>query len=89
MSKYLTKLAYNCKWNEWILGDCSKSCGTGTRTNTRTVAQVENYGGSCTDDSTMIQECNTQDCPRKLTTLFMIFDHFYILLKMKTHSIMI
>ena len=55
--------AVNCVWNDWRLGDCSKTCGTGTRTNTRTKLIEENNVGICSGQTFEIEECNTQNCP--------------------------
>ena len=56
----------NCEWNDWIIGDCSQSCGGGTRNLTRTINQTALYGGDeCPDkDVTSIEEsCNVEECP--------------------------
>ena len=49
-------------WSGW--SSCSKSCGGGTQTRTRTITSISNYNGqSCgnrTDTGT--QSCNTQNC---------------------------
>ena len=49
-------------WSVW--SSCSKSCGGGTQTRTRTITSISNYNGqSCgnrTDTET--QRCNTQSC---------------------------
>ena len=49
-------------WSDW--SGCSKSCGGGTQTRTRTITSISNYNGqSCgnrTDTET--QRCNTQSC---------------------------
>ena len=58
-------LAIHCEWDEWTLGECSDSCGTGTRTNTRTKTVVEANGGTCTGQPTEIEPCNTHPCPSK------------------------
>ena len=54
----------NCEMNNWgAWGDCSKTCGGGTKTRSRTVkVQARNGGNSCptTSEST---SCNTQACP--------------------------
>ena len=56
----------HCKWNNWVTGECSKTCGTGTRTNTRTKSVTEAYGGTCTGQLTEIEECNTHHCPGRM-----------------------
>ena len=56
-------LEITCKWNDWVYGDCSKTCGIGTRTNTRTKAVVEANGGNCDGHPTQVEECNTKPCP--------------------------
>lgn len=60
----------NCEWNEWQLGECSVSCGGGTRMDTRTKAKVEAYGGTCEDNGNQREvECNIEECPRKYSTI--------------------
>ena len=48
-----------------MIGECSASCGTGTRTNTRDKSVVEANGGTCTGPRTEIEECNPNPCPSK------------------------
>ena len=63
--------AIHCEWDEWVIGECSDSYGTGTRTNTRDKLVVESNGGTCTGKPTEIEECNTNPCPSKknMTTM--------------------
>ena len=56
----------NCQWAEWVEGDCTKTCGTGSRTNTRTKSEVEAHGGTCFGQPTVVVECNTNQCPSKI-----------------------
>merc|ERR1719322_972054 len=53
----------HCEWDEWVIGECSRSCGTGTRTNNRTKLVEEANGGTCSGQPSEIVECNTQPCP--------------------------
>ena len=63
----------NCEWNDWQLGECSVSCGGGTRVDTRTKAKVEAYGGTCDENENQREvACNTEDCPRNAYHLFCI-----------------
>ena len=56
----------DCTWNDWELGDCSVTCGGGTRIATRTVATNAMYGGTCDPEfDVKVEHCNTDDCPRK------------------------
>ena len=55
----------NCTWTDWESTECTVSCGTGTRTKTRTKSVEEKYGGICAGDATEQENCNTQDCPSK------------------------
>ena len=57
--------AVHCEWKDWVHGECSDSCGTGTRTNTRNKSVTEAHGGTCTGQPTEIEECNTNPCPSK------------------------
>ena len=51
------------EWTDW--SECSKECGPGTKTRTRTCSKpVPAHGGdTCVGDSTETQSCNTKDCP--------------------------
>ena len=53
----------DCEWSEWQIGQCSVTCGGGTRTNTRTKNVEESNGGVCTGNPTAQEDCNTQNCP--------------------------
>ena len=55
----------DCEWDDWTIGNCSSSCGGGTRTNTRSKKVNAEHGGEeCDDVATSIEEsCNVQECP--------------------------
>ena len=54
----------HCEWNEWVRGSCSKSCGGGIRTDTRTESVSAKHGGDkCPGPSSMDVSCNDQECP--------------------------
>ena len=56
--------AVDCKWNDWIIGECTESCGGGTRIKTRTEKVSEAYGGAkCEGNATIEEPCNIQSCP--------------------------
>ena len=55
----------NCKWDEWVYGDCSKSCGGGVRIKTRVKVAQEEYGGICEGEPSAKEPCNNQNCPGK------------------------
>ena len=62
----------DCEWNPWVLGECSESCGKGTRIDTRTKNVTEAHGGECeTVDTldTITEDCNLQECPGNLMLL--------------------
>ena len=61
-SRYQTILV-DCEWHPWQYGNCSVTCGGGNRTNSRSKSIEEKYGGTCTENSTFIEECNTKNCP--------------------------
>lgn len=48
-------------WSDWALGDCSKPCGTGTRTKTRSCLTPAD-GVSCKGETTTTENCNTNAC---------------------------
>ena len=57
----------DCKWSEWTIGDCNKTCGGGHRTNTRAPAPEAQHGGEeCTGHPNVTESCNIQECPGKL-----------------------
>ena len=51
-----------CEWGNWEIGDCSKSCGGGTRTNSRQKILEESNGGKCDGTNTIQENCNEQKC---------------------------
>ena len=53
----------HCVWKEWEEGDCSVTCGIGTKFNTRTKLVVEANGGTCSGQSMEIKECKSDECP--------------------------
>ena len=53
-----------------MVAECSKTCGTGTRNDTRTKVVVEANGGTCNGQSSKIVECNTQECPSNFKSLY-------------------
>lgn len=54
----------NCEVSSWsTYGDCSKSCGTGTMTRTRTVSVPAYYGGKCDDALEDKLACKPDPCP--------------------------
>ena len=58
--------AIDCQWDEWNVGQCSKTCGGGTRKNTRNKIVYEKNGGTCSDSSPSqmkAEDCNPQPCP--------------------------
>ena len=67
----------DCEWNDWIIGDCSKTCGGGTRTDTRTPKKSAEHGGQECDGPTSVTEsCNVQECPgRELLIPWMPFTY--------------
>merc|ERR1711962_1869687 len=62
------KIPTDCKWGDWELGECSKTCGGGWRTNYRKVLVHESNGGkACTGKTWKTEDCNTQSCLKKGT----------------------
>jgi hypothetical protein len=55
----------DCVVSEWIdwSGGCSKSCGGGIQTQTRTVVQEPKNGGKACPELTQTKDCNTHACP--------------------------
>ena len=72
-------LPVDCKvgdWKRW--GECSATCGGGTKTSERDViAEPENGGASCPAlEETMA--CNTEGCPGSFLILLFDFHHLYL-----------
>ena len=56
----------HCEWNEWHNGECSKSCGEGSRNKFRTIKVKDQHGGDeCLDEDSVFEgeSCNVQECP--------------------------
>ena len=65
--EYLFQFSVNCEWGPWgPYSKCSKSCGGGKQSRTRSKSVVESNGGACYGFPTEIVTCNTQNCPGKL-----------------------
>ena len=59
----------DCQWDLWQTGDCSKSCGGGTRTNIRSKIVEEENGGVCIGNATITESCNEDVfCPGKFSS---------------------
>ena len=57
----------NCEWGDWIIGDCSQTCGGGNRTDVRTEKNSATHGGEqCTGPTSITESCNVQECPGRL-----------------------
>eukprot|EP00121_Abeoforma_whisleri_P009352 Awhi_evm1s8596 len=50
-------------WSDYTYTQCSESCGSGTRTGTRTCSKAEYGGYDCEGEPTIIEPCNTHLCP--------------------------
>jgi len=61
---YVKIPAIDCVWDIWSeWGTCSKTCGNGTKTRTRTKLVVENDDGVCNGTSMESDSCNPIACP--------------------------
>ena len=64
LSCILSFFIVDCQWDEWMEGQCSKTCGGGTQIDTRYKKIKAAYGGEeCAGPSNATKECNTQECP--------------------------
>ena len=53
----------NGKWSVWgEFSDCTKPCGTGSKTRTRTCRKCE-FGNDCIGSASETIECNLKACP--------------------------
>jgi len=54
----------DCEWDVWKVGECSKDCGGGKRTNTRLVKiEAANGGKNCSGVPEISEDCNLEECP--------------------------
>ena len=66
----------NCEWNTWQIGDCSVTCGRGTRTKIRTkTINNESNRGKCVGKNRVVESCNPKTCPGKHFKLY--FPHCF------------
>ena len=57
-------LSVDCQWAGWNqYTACSKTCGSGTQSRSRTKTVTEQYDGTCIGLSSKTRSCNTQNCP--------------------------
>ena len=53
-----------CEWGSWgSWSDCSASCGSGTRTRTRSKIRTELLSKLCDGDSSESETCTSPPCP--------------------------
>lgn len=63
----------HCEWSEWGIGECSVTCGDGSRTNTRKEqTKAKNGGDTCDGDTSKVEPCKDEECPgyNKLSNVF-------------------
>ena len=57
----------DCRWSEWVVGECSVTCGVGKQPKYREMVQEHLFGGvPCTGLATELQECvgeSGENCP--------------------------
>ena len=54
----------HCQWGDWMIGNCSVTCGGGTRTKSRTPKVSPEYGGIACEGPDSVEEiCNLHKCP--------------------------
>ena len=73
----MTNFVVDCVWDDWKIGECSVTCGGGTRTNSRSKIMEEKTNGVCIGKPTAQENCNDQICPCKIV-LPLIYSIFYI-----------
>ena len=63
----------DCQWSDWSSTDCSKTCGGGVRTLTRTVlSNATGSGLSCSGPDYQQVHCNEDLCPRYITLIVLL-----------------
>ena len=66
----------DCEWNDWVMGECSITCGGGTRSNTRVRKIDAAFGGrECPGLASITEACNVQECPGNLFFIVFSFDN--------------
>ena len=66
-------IAVDCEWDEWQIGECSKSCGIGIRTDVRKIKTNSSNGGKdCQGLSIIEDNCNVEECPGTLLDIMYI-----------------
>ena len=70
----------DCEWSDWQIGQCSLSCGGGTRTNIRLKTSEEKNGGICEGEPWVQEDCNSKGCPGKfnLYPVYLICQFWFI-----------
>merc|ERR1719265_2631587 len=53
----------DCVVSDWVAGECSTSCGGGTRPMTREITTAASAGGAGCPVITAVEECNKEQCP--------------------------
>ena len=74
----LTKIYYlvDCEWGDWVVGECSITCGGGTRSNTRDRKIDAAFGGrECPGQASITEACNVQECPGNIFFIVFSFDN--------------
>ena len=64
----------HCEWGEWVVGECSTTCGEGMRTDVREqVVSAKNGGIECEGEASITEICHAGvDCPPR--KIFFITD---------------
>jgi len=54
----------HCEWGEWVVGECSSTCGDGVRVDTREKTIDARHGGEeCTGEASITEHCHAGECP--------------------------
>lgn len=74
----LYSITVDCKWGEFDgWSTCSKTCGSGIETRSRSIVTVAQNGGrDCEGDAKEVKACNEQDCPPIPERSIFIFNCF-------------
>ena len=74
---HLSKIAcqVDCEWGDWVVGECSITCGGGTRSNSRERKIDAAFGGrECPGLASITEACNVQECPGSLLSIVNSFE---------------
>ena len=63
-------LSVDCEWGDWVVGECSESCGDGVQVMTRTTKVEAQFDGlPCEGELSIEEPCFIKECPGNNKTI--------------------